>query len=94
MSDDVMPAGAGQAPPGPCNCEELLGQLFEFVDSEINEAQYSRLRAHVQECPTCREATDAETHLRVLLRRSCSEIAPAGLRLRVVTQISMLRSGH
>ncbi|MEE6282700.1 mycothiol system anti-sigma-R factor [Georgenia sunbinii] len=91
MTYDTAPE-PGTVPPGPCNCEELLEQLYEFVDSEISEAQCARLREHVRLCPTCREATDAETHLRLLLRRSCAETAPTGLRLRVVAQISMLRA--
>jgi anti-sigma factor (TIGR02949 family) len=76
-----------------CNCEELLEHLFEFVDSEMTDGDRERLRRHVEECPTCREATDAETRIRVLLRRSCQEVAPTTLRLRVLTQISVLRSG-
>ena len=76
-----------------CNCEELLEHLFEFVDSEMTEHDRERLRRHVEDCPTCREATDAETKIRVLLRRSCQEVAPSALRLRVITQIGVLRAG-
>lgn len=92
MSPDLIPGGTQIPPRGPCRCEDLLEQLYEFLDAEISDAECARLRDHVRECPTCREATDAETHLRVLLRRSCVEVAPSGLRLRVVAQISMLRS--
>lgn len=87
--------GLGSAGPevgaAPCRCEELLEQLYELIDSEISQAQCARLQAHLTECDTCREAADAETHLRGLLRRSCTEVAPSRLRVRVVTQI-MLRS--
>lgn len=76
-----------------CRCEELLEHLFEFVDSEMDDHDRERLRRHLDECPTCREATDAETRVRLLLRRSCQEVAPSTLRLRVITQISVLRSG-
>ncbi|PYF99333.1 mycothiol system anti-sigma-R factor [Georgenia satyanarayanai] len=76
-----------------CRCEELLEHLFEFVDSEMDDHDRERLRRHLDECPTCREATDAEARVRLLLRRSCQEVAPSTLRLRVITQISVLRSG-
>ena len=76
-----------------CNCEELLEHLYEFVDSEMTDHDRDRLRRHVVNCPTCREATDAETRIRVILRRSSQEVAPATHRLRVLTQISVLRAG-
>jgi len=76
-----------------CKCEELLEHLFEFVDSEMSDADRDRLRRHVENCPTCREATDAETRIRLLLRRSCQEVAPSTLRLKVITQIGVLRAG-
>ncbi|HLT85419.1 MAG TPA: mycothiol system anti-sigma-R factor [Phototrophicaceae bacterium] len=76
-----------------CRCEELLEHLFEYVDSEMNEQDRLRLHRHLTECPTCQEATDAETRIRLLLRRSCQEVAPTTLRMRVITQISVLRTG-
>jgi len=76
-----------------CRCEEMLEHLFEYVDSEMNEGDRARLRRHVEECSTCREATDVETRVRLLLRRSCQEVAPSTLRLRVITQIGVLRGG-
>ncbi|MEE6273404.1 mycothiol system anti-sigma-R factor [Georgenia wangjunii] len=78
---------------GPCRCEELLEHLYEFLDSEMSDTQRARLRDHVVSCPTCQEATDAEQHLRAIIRRSCAEVAPQNLRLRVVAQIEVLRGG-
>ncbi len=76
-----------------CRCEELLEHLFEYVDSEMNDQDRERLHRHLTECPTCQEATDAETKIRLLLRRSCREVAPNTLRMRVITQIGVLRAG-
>lgn len=75
-----------------CRCEELLEHLYEFLDAEISESEVARLRRHVEDCPTCQEVTDVETRVRVLLRRSCAEVAPETLRTRVVTQLSVLRA--
>jgi len=75
-----------------CRCEELLEHLYEFLDAEISESEVARLQRHVEDCPTCREVTDVETKVRVLLRRSCTEVAPDTLRMRVVTQLSVLRT--
>ncbi|MCK6212665.1 mycothiol system anti-sigma-R factor [Georgenia sp. EYE_87] len=75
----------------PCSCDELLEHLFEFLDSELDEDQVERFRRHAAECPTCTEATDAEQHIRALVRRSCAEVAPSSLRLRVQSQLTVLR---
>ncbi|WP_345214865.1 mycothiol system anti-sigma-R factor [Georgenia halophila] len=80
---------AGQQ--GPCSCDELLEHLFEFLDAELDEGQEARLRRHAAECPTCTEATDAEQHIRELVRRSCLEVAPSSLKLRVRSQLSVLK---
>ena len=74
-----------------CTCEELLDNLMEFLDSELDEDQCTRFREHAAGCPTCHEATDAEQHIRSLVRRSCAEVAPASLRLRVASQLTVLR---
>lgn len=75
----------------PCSCDELLEHLFEFLDSELDDDQQARFRRHAEECRTCTEATDAEQHIRALVRRSCAEVAPSSLRLRVQSQLTVLR---
>ena len=77
---------------GQCNCDELLDHLFEFLDAELDERERARLSDHVDGCPTCHEAADVEQHVRALIRRSCTEVAPDSLRLRVVSQLTVLRS--
>ncbi|HLS48678.1 MAG TPA: mycothiol system anti-sigma-R factor [Actinomycetaceae bacterium] len=79
---------------GSGECDELLAQLYEFIDSEISDEACSRFRGHLADCATCREAVAAENRLREVLRRSCFEVAPTELRMRVVTQIGILRSGR
>ncbi|WP_448073080.1 mycothiol system anti-sigma-R factor [Georgenia yuyongxinii] len=74
-----------------CSCEELLENLMEFLDSELDEDTCTRYRQHAAECPTCHQATDAERHIREMVRRSCAEKAPSSLRLRVESQLAVLR---
>jgi anti-sigma factor (TIGR02949 family) len=74
-----------------CSCEELLENLMEFLDSELDEDTCTRFRQHAEECPTCHQATDAEQHIREMVRRSCAEKAPSSLRLRVESQLAVLR---
>ncbi|MBZ2196345.1 mycothiol system anti-sigma-R factor [Occultella gossypii] len=77
---------------GECRCEEALEHLYEYVDSELPDLDLVRLRAHIDECVTCLQAVSAETELRVVLKRSCAEVAPDALRMRVMTQLSLLRT--
>lgn len=75
-----------------CGCDDLVSRLFQLFDAELEAAECSRLRDHLKRCPDCSEMADAEEHIRNLIRRSCVEHAPASLRARVITQITVLRS--
>ncbi len=74
-----------------CTCNDLLARLFAYLDSELDAAEYSRLRLHVDHCPHCTEVEEAELHMRELIRRCCNERAPEGLRIRVLGQITVMR---
>lgn len=75
-----------------CTCEELQENLMEFLDSELSEDACTRYREHAAQCPSCNELADAEQHIRDMVRRSCSEVAPSSLRLRVASQLTVLRA--
>ncbi len=76
-----------------CRCEEALEHLQEYIDCEMSEVDTVRLRQHIAECTTCQVEVGVEQRLRFLLRRSCVEQAPAELRARVLTQITVIRAG-
>lgn len=75
----------------PCCCDDIVDQLFEYVDRQLSEVQESRLNAHVSGCLECAERTEAESHVREILRRCCQEQAPSTLRARIVSQIEVYR---
>lgn len=75
-----------------CQCEEALDKLEEYLDSEIGELDADRLREHLSECTSCYGEAELEQRLRALLRRSCCETAPETLRVRVRTEITVLRA--
>ncbi|HLS24737.1 MAG TPA: mycothiol system anti-sigma-R factor [Beutenbergiaceae bacterium] len=74
-----------------CDCTEALEYLCEYLDAEMPEGDLARLRAHIEGCEQCLEALASEKSLRVVLRRSCAEVAPESLRLRVISQLTTLR---
>lgn len=75
-----------------CQCEEALDRLEEYLDSEMGDLDSARLREHLAECGTCLGEAELERRYRALLQRSCCEVAPETLRIRVRTQITMIRT--
>lgn len=78
-------------------CQELLDHLYELVDGDeeaLDARSRALLAAHVAVCPSCRDALDAEQHVRELLRHcfSARAHAPAELRVRVVRMTTHMRA--
>lgn len=76
---------------GPVDCNEALARLFEFLDAEIGDVEGDRIRAHLADCEPCLSEYDVSDHLKRLVRRSCSEVAPTELHLRIRQQLTVLR---
>ncbi len=74
------------------SCEEVYNHLFELLDSQMPLAQASRMKSHMETCPTCHRLVEAETHVREIVRRSCCESAPSTLRIKITQQIAIFRS--
>jgi mycothiol system anti-sigma-R factor len=74
------------------DCSEALSKLFEFLDAEIGEAEGDRIRLHLADCEPCLSEYDVSDHLKKLVRRSCSDSAPAELHERIRAQLTVLRT--
>lgn len=75
-----------------CHCQEALDRLEEYLDAEMGSLDAGRLQEHLAECATCFDEAELEQRFRALLRRSCGERAPETLRVRVLTQITVIRT--
>jgi anti-sigma factor (TIGR02949 family) len=73
------------------DCREVLDRVYEYLDSEITPDDLLKIRQHLDECGPCLAEYDIEDHLRALVRRSCAEAAPQHLRVRILSQITMIR---
>ncbi|WP_418276245.1 mycothiol system anti-sigma-R factor [Isoptericola jiangsuensis] len=89
MSGDVTPI-PHEAAEGENECEHALTHLYEFLDSEMTEADELRMRAHVAHCSPCLAELDMEELVKKLVKRSCSEQAPETLYLRIRAQITTI----
>ena len=74
-----------------CGCEKFADRVIEYLDSEVDSSESAILKAHVAHCRECTETAEAEQHIREVIRRSCREQAPEALRVRVHTQLTVMR---
>ncbi|MDO8144189.1 MULTISPECIES: mycothiol system anti-sigma-R factor [Isoptericola] len=91
MSGDVTPIPHEPAE-GESECEHALHHLYEYLDSEMTEADEDRMRAHVAHCSPCLAELSVEELVKKLVKRSCAEQAPATLRLRIHEQLTVMRT--
>ena len=68
-------------------CSDYLERIVFFLDNELDEADCSEVRMHLDECGPCLEKYDLQRTVKAVVARSCSEVAPSELRDRVRVQI-------
>ncbi|MGH3509122.1 MAG: mycothiol system anti-sigma-R factor [Nocardioidaceae bacterium] len=69
------------------DCSEVLSRVWFFLDHELDEASFSDIKHHLEECGPCLQKYDLERTVKSLVARSCSERAPEALREKVLYQI-------
>ncbi len=69
------------------HCQQALENLYLFLDHEADEATYHDIEVHIRECSGCLSEVDLERLVKQLVNRSCTEVAPAPLRERVLMTI-------
>jgi mycothiol system anti-sigma-R factor len=72
---------------GKDECSDYLDRIVFFLDNELDDADCSEVRLHLDECGPCLERYDLQRTVKQLVARSCSESAPDHLRDRVRVQI-------
>lgn len=71
------------------DCQEALDHLYEFLDGEIAPDSHEQISHHLQECGPCLKEYDVERIVKSIVARSCSEAAPAQLKLRLMAQLGL-----
>ncbi len=79
-------------PHQPTDCSEVLGRVFFFLDNELDKADCGEIQAHLDECGPCLARYDLERTVKTLVARSCSEVAPEGLRQRVLVSLQQVQT--
>lgn len=65
------------------DCDEILRELYDFLDDELTPANRVRIRHHLEACHHCLEAFDFEAELRQVIAMKCRERTPPGLLERI-----------
>jgi len=73
------------------DCSEVLAEVWLLLDHECDADRDAQLRRHLDECGPCLARYDLERTVKTLVARSCSEVAPDGLRQRVMLSISQVQ---
>jgi len=69
------------------DCSAVLGRMFVFIDNELDSAGCAQIQQHLEECGPCLAKYNLERTVKSVVARSCTEVAPAGLRERVMLSI-------
>jgi len=69
------------------DCDRALGNLYLFLDREMDDASWDEIHSHIADCGPCLSEFDLERMVKELVARSCHERAPEPLRERVLMSI-------
>jgi len=73
----------GEQEPTAAECADFLERIVYFIDNELDDADCSAVRMHLDTCNPCLARYDLQRTVKAVVARSCSETAPAELRERV-----------
>ncbi|MFT4263946.1 MAG: mycothiol system anti-sigma-R factor [Nocardioides sp.] len=77
--------------PSTAECADFLEQIVYFLDNELDDADCAAVRAHLDTCNPCLERYDLQRTVKAVVARSCSEVAPAELRAKVLVRLTEVR---
>jgi mycothiol system anti-sigma-R factor len=74
--------------PHETDCDEVLAEVFLYLDGEMTSARHELIRHHLDECSPCLRKYGIEQEVRALVARTCGgDIAPTRLRAKVLSRL-------
>jgi mycothiol system anti-sigma-R factor len=65
------------------DCDEILQELYTFLDGEITPESKETIRRHLADCLNCLHVFDFHAELRMVIAAKCRDEVPPGLIERV-----------
>ena len=73
-------------------CNEVLAELYSYLDQELDPPGRAKIRQHLDECGPCLREYGLEEVVKQLVYRCCrDDKAPTGLRVKVMARIQEIR---
>lgn len=69
------------------DCADYIERIVYLIDNELDEADCSVVRMHLDECSPCLERYDLQVTVKSVVARSCSEKAPEDVRAKVLLKL-------
>lgn len=66
-----------------CDCGDAQDQLYQYLDSELDQETASSVRGHLDDCPPCFDSFDFYRRLKVVVRSHLAEDMPESLEQKV-----------
>lgn len=76
------------------DCDEVMRQLFDFLDGEVDETAEHEIHHHIDECRSCFSRVEFERVLKERIRGSKDEALPESLQKRVADLMKNLDLGN
>jgi len=75
--------------PGGIDCDDVLADVYLYLDDETDAEVRHRIRTHLDECAPCLRLFGLEQDVKSLVARSCGgDLAPERLRLRIRNRLT------
>jgi len=75
--------------PGGLDCDEVLADVYLYLDDETDDDARGRIRAHLDECAPCLRQFGLEQDVKALIARSCGgDLAPVTLKQRIRVRLT------
>ena len=55
------------------DCEDVLDEVWEFLDGEIEESRYVEIQSHVEECAGCGPRYEFQRALLTIIQIRCTQ---------------------
>jgi mycothiol system anti-sigma-R factor len=82
------PMGFG---PGGIDCEDVLKDVYLFIDDESDTEVVGRIRQHLDQCAPCLRHYGLEQDVKSLVARCCGgDVAPQSLRANIRVRLSQV----
>lgn len=65
------------------DCDEVMRQLFDFLDDEVDVAAHDEIHQHIEECRSCFSRVEFERQLKERIQGAGKDSAPESLQQRV-----------